>query len=149
MTDSRNVYDRMQQPYISPTGEQKRIDMELLAFKESQRRTNLAIRWVNAQAMLANSLTKKGEDYQCNRCVACGFRWKLVDDPEMFSGRKRAQKGLDGLGLERAHRAELQDVQSMNLLAVGSEGHASDQVTSPSGERIMSARQLLLGPQFS
>ena len=97
ITDSRNVFDRMQQPYISPTGEQKRIDLELLMLKESQVRTNLSIRWVNAQAMLANSLTKRGEDQQFSRFISCGCRWKVVDDPEMFSGRKRAQRGLDGL----------------------------------------------------
>ena len=108
VTDSRNVFDRMQQPYISPTGEQKRIDLELLMLKESQRRTQLEIRWVNAQAMLANSLTKRGEDQQFNRYVSCGFRWKLVDDPEMFSGRERTRRGLDGLGLDES--AELQDV---------------------------------------
>ena len=100
VTDSRNVYDRMQQPYISPNGEQKRVDLELLTLKESQKRTGLDIRWVNAQAMLANSLTKRGEDQQFNRFLSCGCRWKIVDDPEMFSGRERARRGLDGLGEE-------------------------------------------------
>ena len=97
VTDSRNVYDRMQQPYISPTGEQKRVDLELLVLKESQNRTQLEIRWVNAQAMLANSLTKRGEDQQFDRFVACKYRWKIVDDPNMFSGRERSKRGLDGL----------------------------------------------------
>ena len=63
---------------------------------------------MNAQAMLANSLTKRGEDQQFNRYVSCGFRWKLVDDPEMFSGRERTRRGLDGLGLDES--AELQNV---------------------------------------
>ena len=98
VTDSRNVYDRMQQPYISPTGEEKRVDLELLALKESQVRSRLDIRWVNSQAMLANSLTKRGEDQQFDRFVACGYKWKIVDDPEMFSGRERTRRGLDGLG---------------------------------------------------
>ena len=31
ITDSRSVYDKLQRPYISPTGESKRIDIELLA----------------------------------------------------------------------------------------------------------------------
>ncbi|CAE7180345.1 RE2, partial [Symbiodinium pilosum] len=97
VTDSRNVYDRMQQPYISPTGEQKRVDLEVLVLKESQLRTALDIRWVNAQAMLANSLTKRGEDQQFDRFVACKYRWKIVDDPQMFSGRERSKRGLDGL----------------------------------------------------
>ena len=98
VTDSRNVFDRMRQPYISPTGEQKRVDLELLMLKDSQVRTGLQIRWVNAQAMLANSLTKIGEDSQCNRYIACGQKWKIVDDPLMFSGRRRQKHGLDGLG---------------------------------------------------
>ena len=97
VTDSRNVYDRMQQPYISPTGEQKRVDLELLVLKESQLRTALDIRWVNAQAMLANSLTKRGEDQQFDRFVACKYRWKIVDDPQVFSGRERSKRGLDRL----------------------------------------------------
>ena len=74
ITDSRNVYDRMQQPYISPTGKQKRVDLELLMLKASQRETQLKIRWVNSQAMLANSLTKTGEDQQCCRYLTLGQR---------------------------------------------------------------------------
>ena len=70
--------------------------------KDSQGRSQLQIRWVNAQAMLANSLTKVGEDYQMNRFVACNQRWKIVDGPEMFSGRRRQQKGLDGLDEPRS-----------------------------------------------
>ncbi|CAK9042331.1 unnamed protein product [Durusdinium trenchii] len=67
ITDSRSVYDKLQRPYISPTGQSKKIDIELLALKNAQRETGLEIRWVNSQAMLANSLTKRGEDEQMNR----------------------------------------------------------------------------------
>ena len=141
VTDSRNVYDRMQQPYISPTGEQKRIDLELLMLKESQRRTSLEIRWVNALAMLANSLTKRGEDHQFNRYFSCGCRWKLVDDPNMFSGRERTKRGLDGLDLKEASlSAELQNAHNLAIFINWPGGHASTQVNCV---RMKSARQLL------
>ena len=93
ITDSRNVYDRVERPYVTPKGAQRRVDLELLAIKESQTRTHLRVRWVSSQAMLANTLTKRGEDMQMGRFVQLGQRWRIVEDQEMFSGRKRAQMG--------------------------------------------------------
>ena len=63
VTDSRNVYDRVDKPYITPKGASKKIDLELLALKEAQNLTNLHIRWVHSDAQLANTLTKRGEDH--------------------------------------------------------------------------------------
>ena len=60
--------------------------------------------------MLANSLTKRGEDQQFDRFVACKYRWKIVDDPQMFSGRERSKRGLDGLD-----EPELQTVPSKDV----------------------------------
>ena len=74
-------------------GAQRRVVLELLAIKESQNRTHLRVRWVSSQAMLANTLTKRGEDMQMGRFVQLGQRWRIVEDQEMFSGRKRAQMG--------------------------------------------------------
>ena len=93
ITDSRNVYDRVEKPYITPKGAQRRVDLELLTIKEAQARTKLRIRWVSSQAMLANSLTKKGEDVQLGRFVQMGQVWRIVDDQNMFSGRKRIAMG--------------------------------------------------------
>ena len=95
ITDSRNVFDRVDKPYITPKGAQKRIDLELITLKESQQETGLRVRWVNSQAMLANSITKRGEDIQMCRFVQLGQRWKIVHDELMFSGRKRQQQGKD------------------------------------------------------
>ena len=97
MTDSRNVYDRVDKPYITPKGASKKIDLELLALKEAQNLTNLHIRWVHSDAQLANTLTKRGEDHQLARFIALGQQWRIVHDPEMFSGRKRKAKGMDPL----------------------------------------------------
>ena len=102
ITDSRSVYDKLQRPYISPTGESKRIDIELLAVKESEMYTQLQVRWVNSEAMLANSLTKRGEDHQMQRYVACRQVWRVVEDPEMFSGKKLKQQKRDLLDIEKA-----------------------------------------------
>ena len=101
ITDSRSIFDKLQRPYISPTGQSKKIDIELLILKQSQEKTGLEIRWVNSEAMLANSLTKRGEDIQINKYVACKQTWRIVDDPEMFSGRKLKQQGRDLLKLQQ------------------------------------------------
>ena len=93
ITDSRKVYDRVEKPYITPKGAQRRVDLELLTIKEAQARTKLRTRWVSSQAMLANSLTKKGEDVQLGRFVQMGQVWRIVDDQNMFSGRKRIAMG--------------------------------------------------------
>ena len=97
VTDSRNVYDRVTKPYISPKGAQKKVDIELMAIKESQTLTGLEVRWVNSEAQLANSLTKRGEDHQITRFISLGQRWRIIHDPDMFSGKKRKAQGLGPL----------------------------------------------------
>ena len=100
LSDSRSVYDKLQRPFITPTGQSKKVDIELTRLKEAQHTVGLEIRWVNSQAMLANSLTKRGEDQQMHRFVACRQCWRIVDDPDMFSGRKLQKLGQDSLKLE-------------------------------------------------
>ena len=97
VTDSRNVFDKVDKPYITPKGASKRIDIELLAIKQSQRDTHLQVRWVNADAQLANTLTKRGEDHQISKFVALGQKWRIVFDPSMHSGRRRKSQGLGPL----------------------------------------------------
>ena len=74
--------------------------------KEAQHTVGLEIRWVNSQAMLANSLTKRGEDQQMHRFVACRQCWRIVDDPDMFSGRKLQKLGQDSLKLEAVQQTK-------------------------------------------
>ena len=97
VTDSRNVFDRVDKPYLSPKGAQKKVDIELFALKESQRRTDLIVRWVNSDAQLANTLTKKGEEHQISKFLALGQRWRIVYDPSMFSAKERKKRGMDSL----------------------------------------------------
>ncbi|CAE6922027.1 RE2 [Symbiodinium sp. CCMP2592] len=58
ITDSRNVYDRLNTAVLSIKGAEKRTNIELIALKESQEQTGLIMRWVHSEAQLANALTK-------------------------------------------------------------------------------------------
>ena len=91
------MYDKLERPYITPKGASKKIDIELFALKEAQRSTHLDVRWVNSDAQLANSLTKRGEDHQVARFIALGQRWRIVFDENMFSGKRRKAQGKDPL----------------------------------------------------
>ena len=97
VTDSRNVYDRVDKPYISPKGANKKVDIELMAIKESQKHTKLLVRWVHSDAQLSNTLTKRGEEHQVTRFVSLGQQWRITYDPDMFSGKRRKEKGIEPL----------------------------------------------------
>ena len=62
VTDSRNVFDKVDKPYITRKGAQKKIDTELLAIKEPQAHTQLQVLWVhsNAQPAASKHPHKKG-----------------------------------------------------------------------------------------
>lgn len=95
VTDSTNVYDRMQSEVYVPKGPENRTALELLGLKEASVRTNMPIRWVHSDAQLANSLTKDAEQQQLQRFYNLGQRWKIVDDPMMRSARNRKTLGLE------------------------------------------------------
>ena len=60
ISDSRNVYDKLQTAELSAKGAERRTDIELLSLKASQRGTGLVIRWVHSEALFGNALTKGG-----------------------------------------------------------------------------------------
>ena len=95
VTDSTNVYDRMQSEVYVPKGPENRTALELLGLKEASVRTGMPIRWVHSDAQLANSLTKDAEQQQLQRFYNLGHRWKIVDDPLMRSARNRKKLGLE------------------------------------------------------
>ena len=93
ITDSRNVYDKLNTEVLVVKGAEKRANLELISLKESQQSTALGIRWVHSEAQLANSLTKGGSKeielfYQMNAA------WRIVEDDKMQSARKRRSEGL-------------------------------------------------------
>ncbi|CAE7256731.1 unnamed protein product, partial [Symbiodinium sp. KB8] len=59
ITDSKNLYDRLNRTVMTFRGEEKRSDIESMCLKESMNCTSLNIRWVNGDSQLADSLTKE------------------------------------------------------------------------------------------
>ena len=55
VTDSRNVYDKLETEVLVVKGAEKRTSIELLSLKEAQLQTGLLVRWVHSEAQLANS----------------------------------------------------------------------------------------------
>ena len=47
------------------------------------------IRWVHGEAQLANGLTKGNEFKQCQMFYSMGHAWRLVEDVERASARRR------------------------------------------------------------
>ena len=97
VTDSRNVYDKLNNEVIVIKGAERRTDLELLGLKESQAATSLLIRWVHSEAQLANSLTKAGGGREIELYYQMQHRWRIVEDEQMRSARRRRQDGLPPL----------------------------------------------------
>ena len=97
ITDSRNVYDKLSTEVMAFKGAEKRTLIELLSVKESQDRLGTQIRWVHSEAQLSNALTKAGPCQEMELFYRMGHQWKIVEDPDMRSARKRKSEGLEPL----------------------------------------------------
>ena len=94
ITDSRNVYDKLKTAVLTIQGAEKKANLELLGVKESMESTNLVVRWVHSEAQLANALTKRG-GRELELYYRMNFTWRIVEDPEMRSARRRRSEGLE------------------------------------------------------
>ena len=124
VTDSRNVYDKLTCEVVSIKGAEKRTNIEALALKESQNNTGLVIRWVHSEAQLANSLTKKGGKNEIEMFYRMRQRWRIVEDANMKSARKRREEGLDPLAQTEKQIPDNTLSSSVGVAGVG--GHASE-----------------------
>ena len=79
---------------LTVKGAEKRTDLEMLGLKEAQYTTDLSIRWVHSEAQLANSLTKSGGGREIELYYQMRHRWRIVEDEQMRSARKRKQEGM-------------------------------------------------------
>ena len=100
ITDSRNVYDKLNTEVLVIKGAEKRSNIELLSIKASQHSTHLDIRWVHSEAQLANGLTKMSTSREFELYYKMGGRWRIVEDPAMMSARRRKAQGLQPLHSE-------------------------------------------------
>ena len=94
ITDSRNVFDKMATEVLSIKGAEKRTHIEMISLKESQHTTGIEIRWVHSEAQLANALTKVGNAKEMELFYRMHHQWRIVDDPQMRSARRRRTEGL-------------------------------------------------------
>ena len=105
ITDSKNLYDRVNQTMLTLKGAEKRSDIETLCLKESMNSTDTMVKWVNGDSQLANSLTKESEPQQLQEYLRRMCRWRIVYDPSLLLGRKRRQMGISSLEKTQAESA--------------------------------------------
>ena len=115
ISDSRNVYDKLQTAEMSIRGAEKKVDLELLRLKQSQRNTGLILRWVHSEAQLGNSLTK-GNSKEMQLFYNLNFKWRLVSDDNMMSARKRRQHGLGALQQQPQNKQTQETVETKECL---------------------------------
>ena len=101
VSDSKKLYDRLNQTVLTLKGAERRSDIETLCLKESMNSANTLLRWVNGDSQLANSLTKDTEPHQLAEFMRRQGRWRIVYDPSLLSGRKRKQMGLQSLDVQK------------------------------------------------
>ena len=89
VTDSKNLYDRLDKDTPTIKGEEKRATIEALALKDSATDSGTMIRWVHSDAQLGNSLTKPTEKGQIHLYFQMGQKWRIVYDEKMKSARRR------------------------------------------------------------
>ena len=94
ISDSKNVFDRLNQTVPTFWGAEKRSDIESFCLQEGMCSTATLIKWVNGDSQLANSLTKEHEHHQISEYLRRNCRWRIVYDPTLLSGRKRKLLGL-------------------------------------------------------
>ena len=103
VSDSKNLYDRLNQTVLTLKGAEKKTDIATLCLKESMCSTDIQVRWVNGDSQLANSLTKENELHQYFEYLRRDGFWRIIYDPDLLSGRKRKKLGLGALD---DHKAE-------------------------------------------
>ncbi|OLP95920.1 Copia protein [Symbiodinium microadriaticum] len=97
VTDSRNVYDKLVTEVLVIKGKEKKTNIELLALKEAQKNHGVIIRWVHSEAQLANALTKHSSQ-KMELYYRMQHTWRIVEDDQMMSARRRKTAGLAPLG---------------------------------------------------
>eukprot|EP00439_Symbiodinium_sp_Y106_P027988 s1180_g3.t1 len=97
ISDSKCLYDRLQQTALTLKGEEKRSDIEPLCLKEAMETTALEVRWVHGDAQLANSLTKDSEYQQILLFQSLGGRWRITYDVQLMR-YVGARRGVAAVG---------------------------------------------------
>ncbi|OLP92891.1 Sodium channel protein type 11 subunit alpha [Symbiodinium microadriaticum] len=126
ISDSRNVFDKVNTEVLTIKGAEKRANIELLAIKAAQQETALEVRWVHSEAQLSNSLTKVNEKAKFKKSKwlkHCHWKWKFVCSYNIRGGAQyRGFELADDLNLSTNGRATwlgVQDIFTVLELAFG------------------------------
>jgi hypothetical protein len=103
ITDSRNVFDKLETEVMVLKGAEKRTDIELLSLKAAQANNQVIIRWVHGEAQLSNGLTKANEYKELLLFYRMHHRWRIVEDDEKASARRRKTMGLAPLEVSKGN----------------------------------------------
>ena len=93
VTDSKNLYDKLNKDTPVIKGAERRADIEALSLKESSQRSGMMLRWVHSDAQLGNSLTKPSEKHQAILFQRLDQHWRITYDENMTSARRRKAQG--------------------------------------------------------
>ena len=115
ISDSRNVYDRLQTEELSTQGAERRTGLELMSLKYAQKRNHVIIRWVHSEAQLGNALTKANAK-ELELFYQLGCRWKIVSDEEMRSARRRRKTGMETLENGKSTRNNTEHTHTVDEL---------------------------------
>ena len=110
ITDSRNVFDKTKTEVICTKGNERRVDIEMMCLKHGQLRNGVIIRWVHSDAQLSNSLTKN-EQRQLQMFYKMKQHWRIVQDINMASARKRKEQNMDPLENNHIPQDTTQNIQ--------------------------------------
>merc|ERR1712039_589911 len=106
-TDSKNTYDNLLKNGAYLGMKEKMAGLDLKALKQACCLRRTSVRWVHGDAMLANTLTKSGEEHQMNTFYERGHKYRLTYDPAFMSAKKRKAMGIEML-------ADDADLDTMN-----------------------------------
>jgi hypothetical protein len=96
VTDAKALYDASMSETSALGLKERRSGIELKALKENLQRNRSTLRWVNSGAMLADPMTKGKMRHMMEKFLK-DPQWKIIEDPQFESFKKRTLKGQSAL----------------------------------------------------
>ena len=94
VTDAKSLFDVLHKEDLNSSAgglQEKYSALELLSLCERIREGKTAIRWVNSDAQVADSLTKPTKPGSLHQLLQSG-RWRLTYDPDFTSAKRLKQR---------------------------------------------------------
>ena len=113
--DSRGVFDAATRSMSPLHGlRSTRAGYELTLSINQALQIGTGLRWANGLAMIADSLTKRGDRKVILQLLSAGQRWRLVHDEKFTSGRKMKKQEM----LRKIREQETLFIEAIGRMAV-------------------------------